>query len=306
MELSSLIDASLVASVIRSLIPILLAALGGLICERAGIFNIALEGLMLIGAFAAVAGSYFTGSALAGVVIAVASSMAFSLVLAFGSVTRRADPIVLGVAMNILAIGITSFLLVAFFDTRGVFADPGIIGMNRVAIPGLVSIPWIGPALFNLTILGYLALLAVPALSFILFRTPWGMRLRGVGMRPLAAQTLGVDPTRYKYAAVLASGALTGLAGAQLALGNVVQFAENMSAGRGWIAVVAVMLARAYPAATLGAALLFGFAEAIGYRFQAYGLPAQITEAAPYVVTLIALLFAAKQFRRGATTVEVT
>src|SRR5699024_2253340 len=121
MELSSLIDASLVASVIRSLIPILLAALGGLICERAGIFNIALEGLMLIGAFAAVAGSYFTGSALAGVVIAVASSMAFSLVLAFGSVTRRADPIVLGVAMNILAIGITSFLLVAFFDTRGVF-----------------------------------------------------------------------------------------------------------------------------------------------------------------------------------------
>jgi len=306
MDFASLIDGALVESVVRALIPILLAALGGLICERAGIFNIALEGLLLIGAFGAVAGSYFSGSAFVGVVVAIASSMAFSLILSFGSITRRAEPIVLGVAMNILAVGITSFLLVALFDTQGVFNDPGIVGMQKIAIPGLVQIPWIGPALFNLTLLGYLALLLVPLIHIVLFHSPMGLRLRGVGERPVAAQTLGVSPAKYQYLALLASGLLTGLAGAQLALGNVVQFAENMSAGRGWIAVVAVMLARANPVATLGAALLFGFAEAIGYRFQAYGLPAQITEAAPYVVTLIALLFAAKYFRRGTVTAEVT
>src|SRR5690625_3008055 len=144
MDFSSIIDASLIESVVRALIPILLAALGGLICERAGIFNIALEGLMLIGAFGAVAGSYFSGSALVGVIVAVIASMAFSLILSFGSITRRAEPIVLGVAMNILAVGVTSFLLVALFNTQGVFNDPGIIGMKKIAIPGLVEIPWIG------------------------------------------------------------------------------------------------------------------------------------------------------------------
>lgn len=305
MDLSFLIDSALFASVVRALIPILLAALGGLICERAGIFNIALEGLILVGAFGAVAGSYFSGSSFVGVLVAVAGAMAFSLILAFGSVTRKAEPIVLGVAMNILAVGITSFLLVGIFDTKGTFNDPGIIGLPKIAIPGLSSIPWLGPAVFNLTILGYLALLLVPAIHIMLFRMPVGMRLRGVGERPLAAQTLGVNPNKYQYLAILASGALTGLAGAQLSLGNVVQFAEDMSAGRGWIAVVAVMLARANPTATLGAALLFGFAEAAGYRFQAYGMPSQITEVAPYVVTLIALLFAAKYFRRSVMTMEV-
>src|SRR5690625_4153898 len=221
MDFASLIDGALVESVVRALIPILLAALGGLICERAGIFNIALEGLLLIGAFGAVAGSYFSGSAFVGVVVAIASSMAFSLILSFGSITRRAEPIVLGVAMNILAVGITSFLLVALFDTQGVFNDPGIVGMQKIAIPGLVNIPWIGPALFNLTLLGYLALLLVPLIHIVLFHSPMGLRLRGVGERPVAAQTLGVNPAKYRYLALLASGVLTGLAGAQLALGNV-------------------------------------------------------------------------------------
>lgn len=298
MQWSTLFDGALVESVVRALIPILLAALGGAICDRAGIFNIALEGHLLVGAFAAVAVSYATGSAPWGVLGAAAGSVAFSLVLAYGSVTRKAEPIVLGVAMNILAVGLTSFLLVAFFDVQGVFRDPAIAGLDPLAIPGLSSIPWIGPALFDQTLLGYLALAAVPALSVVLFRTPIGLRLRGVGERPLAAQTLGVSPTRYQYGALMASGVLTGLAGAQLALGNVVQFAENMSAGRGWIAVVAVMLARANPYATLGAALLFGLAEAVGYRLQGNGLPAQLTDAAPYVVTLVALLFAARYFRR--------
>lgn len=298
MDWSTLVDAALIDSVVRSLIPILFAALGGLLCERVGIFNIALEGHILVGAFAAVAASYATSSAIVGVLAGVLASVAFSLIMSYGTVTRKAEPIVLGLAMNILAVGATSFLLVALFNVQGVFQDPAIKGLPSYAIPLLSDIPWIGPALFDLTILGYLAILLVPAISIILFRTPFGMRLRGVGERPLAAQTLGVNPNRYQYGVLAVSGALTGLAGAQLALGNVVQFAENMSAGRGWIAVVAVMLARANPYATLGAALLFGFTEAVGYRLQGNGFPAQITDAAPYVVTLIALLFAARYFRK--------
>ncbi|MFV0254245.1 MAG: ABC transporter permease [Beutenbergiaceae bacterium] len=296
--MAGLFDTALIDSVVRALIPILLAALAGLICDRAGVFNIALEGQMLVGAFAAVAGSYYSGSALVGIAVAVAAASIFTLILSYGAVTTKAEPIVLAVAMNILAVGLTSFLLVGLFGVSGVFQDPRIGALDPVQIPGLAELPWVGQALFNQTPLGYLAFLLVPVLWIFLFRSPWGLRLRGVGESPLASQTLGVSPVRYKYLAILASGVLCGLAGAQLALGNVVQFAENMTAGRGWIAVVAVMLARANPIGVLGAALLFGFTEAIGFRLQGQGLPAQITDAAPYVVTLIALLFSARQFRQ--------
>lgn len=297
MDLTTLFDQDLVASVLRSLIPILLAALGGMICERAGIFNIGLEGILLVGAFAAVAGSYLATSWFAGMLIGMIAGMIFSLLLGYGAVYRKADPIVLAIAMNILAVGVTSFLLVAMFGVQGVFRDPGIIGLPVWRVPFLSDIPWLG-LLFQLTPLGYLALLLVPISWVVLFRTPFGMRLRGVGERPLAAATLGVNPQRYQMGAVLISGALAGLGGAQLALGNVVQFTENMTAGRGWIAVVAVMLARAHPVGVLGAALLFGFTDAVGFRLQGFGLPQQLTDAAPYVVTLVVLLLVSKRFRR--------
>lgn len=298
MEFANLFDSALVESVMRALIPILLAAFGGLICERAGVFNIGLEGMMLVGCFSAVAASYASSNAYVGLLVGMLAGAAFSLILAFGSVTRGGDPIVLAIAMNILAIGLTSFLLVAIFGVQGVFQDPGIVGLKTLPIPFLSDIPWIGPALFSMTILGYLALLLVPTLWIVIFRTPLGMRLRGVGERPVAAATLGVSPSRYRYGAILLSGALCGLAGAQLALGNVVQFSENMSSGRGWIAVVAVMLARAHPIGLLFAALLFGFAEGVGYRLQGNGMPAQITDAAPYVLTLIVLVIASSRFRK--------
>lgn len=293
-----LFDGALMESVVRALVPVLLAALGGMICERAGVFQISLEGMMLAGAFAAVAGSYAGESALLGVVFGIVAGVLISLVLAFGTITRKGDPIVLGVAINLLALGLTSFLLPQIFGVRGVFQDPRITGLEKIPIPGLVDIPLIGPALFNLSIPGYLTMLAVPALWVFLFRTPIGLRLRGVGERPLAAATLGVSPTRYKYGAVVFSGVMAGMAGAQLALGNVVQFAENMSSGRGWIAVVAVLLGRAHPIGVLGACLLFGVAEALGFRLQGNGLPVQVTDALPYVVTLIALAFARKRFTR--------
>lgn len=293
-----LFDGALAESVVRATIPVLLAALGGMICERAGVFQISLEGLMLIGAFAAVAGSFAAESALVGSLVAMGAGALLSLVLAYGAVSRKGDPIVLGVAINLLALGLTSFLLGQLFGVRGVFQHPRIDGLDRIALPFLAEIPVMGRALFRITIPATIALAAVPLLWVFLFRTPLGLRLRGVGERPAAAETLGVDPVRYKYAAVVASGVLAGLAGAQLALGNVVQFAENMSSGRGWIAVVAVLLGRAHPAGVLGAAVLFGFAEGLGFRLQGNGMPVQITDALPYVATLVALAVARKRFTR--------
>ncbi len=297
-------DPALLESVVRALIPILFAALGGLICDKAGIFNIALEGQLLIGSFAAVAASYFSQSALVGVVVAVVTTMAFTVILAYGSINRGAEPIVLGVAMNILAIGITSFLLVGLFDVQGTFTDPRIQGLSVFGIPVLKDLPWIGQALFNQSLLGYFALILVVVFWVGLFRMPIGLRLRGVGERPVAAQTLGVNPVSYKYGALLLSGALCGLGGAQLSLGNVVQFSEGMSAGRGWIAIVAVMLARSHPVGVLGAALLFGFTEALGFRAQGQGIPSQVTDAAPYVVTLVALLFTTVRIRSRKESID--
>ncbi|MEU9879923.1 ABC transporter permease [Streptomyces phaeochromogenes] len=188
--------------------------------------------------------------------------------------TLRGDAVVLGVAMNLLAVGLTSFPLRTIFGVQGTFDDPSLTGL---------------PLVGGFSPLAYLAWAAVAVAALMLSRHVWGLRLRGVGEAPESAATRGVSPARYKYAVVLVSGVLCGLAGAQLALGNVTLFSENMTAGRGWIAVVAVMLGRA---------LLFGVAEAAGFRLQGLGLPQQATDAAPYVVTFGALFLSTVQRRR--------
>lgn len=296
--LEQLVDASLWASVTRALIPVLLAAIGGMICERAGVFQISLEGMILVGSFAAVASAHVTGSAVVGAAVAALAAVILSLILAFGAVSRNGNAIVLGVAINILAVGLTAFLLPQLFGVRGSFQPAGEVRIPRLSVTGLSEIPFVGPVIFDLSVLGYAALLLVPAIWLFFFRTQFGLRLRGVGERPLAAETLGVSPNVYKYLAVISSGVLAGLAGAQLALGNVGVFTENMSSGRGWIAVVAVLLGRAHPLGVLAACLLFGFAEAFGFRLQGQGLPVQITDALPFVVTLAALVIARKRFTR--------
>jgi simple sugar transport system permease protein len=298
MSFGGIIDATLVAFVLQAIIPVLLAAIGGLICERAGVLNVALEGLMLIGAFAAVSTSYFTGSWAIAVVVAALISGAASLVLAYGSVTRKGDAVVIGLTLNLLAVGSTGLLLKALFGVTGILQSDRIVGLPSLFGPIDPSgIPLIGQALATSTIITLLALAAVPATSWVLYRTTIGLRLRGVGENAEAARTLGVDSAKLQYLAVIVSGALCGLGGAQLALGNVVQFAEQMTAGRGWIAVVAVMLGRARPYPTLAACALFAVTDAIGFRLQAQGLPSQATDAAPYVVTLAALIVTRRHFR---------
>ncbi len=282
--LAELVDLSLIPSVLRALTPVLLAALGGAICAKAGVFNVGLEGAMLVGAFAAVAGSWFGGSAWIGVIAAVLAGAGMAALLAVASVRYGGDEIIVGIALNLFAVGLTAFLLRTMFGTQGTFTDPELRGL---------------PTILGQTPLTYLAWLLVPVLAVFLRRHVWGFRLQGVGEAPEAARSLGVDTRKYRYGAVLASGVFCGLAGAQLSLGNVVLFSQNMTAGRGWVAVVAVLLAQAAPFGVLLAALLFATAEALGFRLQGVGLPSQLASATPYVLTLLALIVASVRSRRA-------
>ncbi len=289
MDLTQLFDPTLLNSTFRFITPILLAALGGLICERVGVFNIALEGMMLTGAFFAVAGSYYAHNAFVGVLAAMLAGAVLSLLFAVLAVSLRGNMIVLGIALNLLVSGGTVFLLRAMFGVKGAFQDPQIKGLDKIVLGPVEGIPVLGPILSGHTWVVYASWALVVIVYIVLFRHRLGLRMRGVGEAPEAAETLGVNVTAMRYGAILVSGMLCGLAGAQLSLGQVTLFVENMSAGRGWIAVVAVMFGQAHPIGVFLASVLFGFADSIGFRLQGVGLPSQFTGMLPYVVTLVAL-----------------
>jgi simple sugar transport system permease protein len=286
----SVITPFLVASAVQAITPILLAALAGSISGQAGVFNMALEGKILVGAFAAVAGSYFFGSAAAGVFAAIAAAALFALILAYGATVFRGDPVVICIGMNLLASGLTAYLLRQVFGVSGTFSSPAVIGLAKLRLDWLQTVPVLGWGFGRQTAITWLAWALVALTTVVLYLTPTGLRLRGVGEEAAAAATLGVDVRAYRVAAVVIAGGLCGLAGAQLSLGAVSLFTEDMSAGRGWIAVVAVMLARNNPLHAAAACVLFGFADAFSIRLQSAGLPNQLTDIAPYVVTLVALV----------------
>lgn len=298
--LDLLFDASFAASVPRFVTPILLAALGGAICERAGVFNIALEGFILIGAFAAVVGSYFSGSAYLGALTAMAGGALIGLIFAEFNLRRGGDPIVVSIAINILAAGLTTFLLRAIFQVAGAFSDPGIIGFQPIHIPGLAAVPVLGPVFSGQSALFYVALAAVPALHLFFARHRLGLRIRAAGENAEALRAGGVSPRRVQFSALVMCGVLCGLAGAQLSIANVNLFVENMSAGRGWIAVVAVLLTRGRPLPVFLIAVLFGVVDSLSFRVQGLGMAQQFTDMMPYVATL-AVLVALSWWRREKT-----
>ena len=293
------ITPSLVNSAVQAMTPILLATLAGVLCGRVGVFNIALEGQLLVGAFAAVTGSYFLGSAFGGVLAAILATVIFSLILAYGATVFRGDPVVICIGMNLLASGLTAYLLRQIFGVSGTFSDPAVIGLSKIRIEAINAIPWIGWIFSRQTAITWAAWLFVSVVTVAMFRTPLGLRLRGVGEDASAAESMGVDVTRYRIATVLAAGALAGLGGAQLSLGTVDIFSEDMSAGRGWIAVVAVMLGRNHPLWASLACVLFGAADSLSVRLQGQGLPNQLTDVVPYVVTLAALAVSHRRRLRG-------
>ena len=205
-----------------------------------------------------------------------------------------------------LASGLTAYLLRQIFGVSGTFSDPRIVGLDKIRIDAINAVPWIGWIFSRQTAITWAAWALVAIVTIVMFKTPVGLRLRGVGEDPGAAESMGVDVTRYRIVTVLVAGALAGLGGAQLSLGTVDIFSEDMSAGRGWIAVVAVMLGRNHPLWASLACVLFGVADSLSVRLQGEGLPNQLTDMAPYVVTLAALAISHRRRLRGALVESIT
>lgn len=286
-QLKEIITPALFAGMIRIATPLALAAIGGTICERSGIINIALEGLILIGAFVSVVVSYFTGSAWLGVLGAVIISALFALLLAYFSINLRANQVIVGTAINIFALGATGFLTDFIFKEAG--ATPGVAGLNPIKIAVLCDIPWIGEIFFQQKPIIYLTFLIIALSQFILFKTKIGLRIRAVGEHPRAADTVGINIYKIRYLAVIISGALGGLAGAQLALEEIRRFVEYMSSGRGFIALAANVFGKWTPIGSWLGSLLFGFAQALQLRIGVFKISPEFTNMIPYILTIIVL-----------------
>jgi general nucleoside transport system permease protein len=278
---------ALAAAMLRFATPLVFAALGGVVSERSGVVNIGLEGMMLAGAFFAIYGGDLLGGWVGGLGLGMVAGGVFALVHAVFAVSLRADQIVSGFAINFLALGITGYLFLHHYGEQG--TPEGLPAVPDVSLP-IDWIPFFGPALDNLNLLVWVALILVVLVSVFLFRTPTGLRLRSVGENPRAAATVGISVYRVRYLAVVASGVLAAMGGAFLSIGFVHSFNQNMTAGRGFIALAVVIVGKWRPGAALAAALLFGFSQALAQRLPVFSeSSATLLQALPYVVTLVAV-----------------
>lgn len=293
----------LFASAVRLGVPLLLACLAGLFSERSGIFDIGLEGKMLVGAFMAGAIAFVTGSAWLGLLASIGISMTFGLIHGLASITFRGNQLISGVAINFLASGLTVLVGQTWFGLGG--RTPALDNSARfegITLPGadaLSNVPILGPLYANLisgqTILAYVAFAAVPISWWVLYRSRFGLRLRAVGENPAAVDTAGISVVRLRFSAILIAGLLCGIAGAYLATSAPsAGFGKEMTAGKGYIALAALIFAKWRPWPALGATMLFGLLEAISIRFPNIDLgiitlPVQVMQSAPYILTVIIL-----------------
>ena len=265
---------------LRIAIPYLFAAAGGVVAERAGVISLTLEGFMLSGAFGAAIGAYYTGSPWMGVLCGAFGGLLFGLLHAVASIRFRADQVVGGIAINLLAAGLTRFFIKLFFDSSS--NSPRVPGFGAGAGTSLAASVFTNP-------LVWMGIAVIPLLAWVIGRTPFGLRVRAVGEHPEAAETLGVRVHRIRYVAVTLSGVLAALGGAYLALDQH-QFTDNMTAGRGFIAIAAVIFGRWDPARAGIACLLFAAAETLQIQLQgAQAIPSQFIQMIPYLLTIVAL-----------------
>jgi ABC-type uncharacterized transport system permease subunit len=280
-----IVIALLAVSIVKST-PIVLGALSGTVCERSGIVNIAIEGMMLGAAFAGFAVAVETGSLPAGLLAAVLAGALMALLHAVLTVRYAVDQIISGTAINILAVGLTGFLNRQFFATG---APAGATVLPRISLPVLGDIPVLGPILFQHQPLTFLAIVLVLVLQWALFRSRWGLRARAVGEHPLAADTVGIEVGRLRTLNVVLGGALAGLGGAYFTLESVPHFEPLMTNGRGFIALAAMIFGKWTPLGAWGAALLFGLTEAlpVTLQIQGFAVPYQLVGMLPYVLTIV-------------------
>ncbi|WP_139738861.1 ABC transporter permease [Actinomyces wuliandei] len=280
---------TILSSALALSVPLVFGSLAGLIGERSGTINIAIEGQLLGGAFLGAVVASAASTPWAGLVAAPAAGVLVALLLALFGLRYRVNQIVVGVVLNVLVLGLTGFLFSTVLSR-----DPGLnqpLRLPVIPVPGLAQVPVIGPVLFRQTILVYLMYAAVAFFSFMLFRSRWGLRMRACGEHPKAADTVGINVVRTRVANLVLGGALAGLGGAFFTVGSGLSFTKDMAAGNGYIALAAMILGGWRPLGSLGAALLFGFATSVGQTLSVVGspVPANVILMIPYVVTILAV-----------------
>lgn len=289
----SIVNGDLLYAMIRLSTPITLAAIGAVVCERSGIVNIAMEGIMIIGAFFAVLGAYVSGSPWVGLIVGVLAGGVFSLIHAVATVTFHLDHVVSGAVLNILAFGIVRYLMILVYGHPGT-TEPIAKGLSdfRLTIPLLSKIPVIGRALFDQTPIIYMSFALVIIIALVMKKTKLGLHIRSAGEHPLALETIGISVYKIRYIAIFISGLTSGLAGAFLSIEHNVSFTEGMTNGRGFIALAANISGGWNAVGAFIASLFFGFADALQLRLQVFKVvnaPAEIFIILPYVLTVVAV-----------------
>lgn len=274
---------------VRMATPLILAAMGGIIAHSSGMMNIGLEGMMLSGAFVAVVAAARASSLAVGVIWAVLTGVILGAGFAFFVNKLKTNLVITGLAMNLLALGGTSYALELLFHTRGSYAPKGLHQLPRVRLWPIDLVPVLGDILSGHTPIAYLAWVFAALSGWFLYRTVAGIRLRAVGESKESAAAAGIPVQRMQYCAMILCGMLCGLAGAQLSLGDMVRFNEGMTNGRGFMALAAYYFGGTRPGPTLLACLLFGFCDALQFRLQGYGAPPQIVQMLPYGIVVLTL-----------------
>jgi general nucleoside transport system permease protein len=289
---------ALLAAAVRVAAPLIFAAIGETMCEHAGVINVGLEGTMLIGAWSAFMGMYYSGSGLIGVGAAMLGGMIITAVLGYVIITRGANQIISGIVVTIFAVGFTSLMYRHMF--RG--APPSIDSFTAYPIPFLGDLPIIGRILFQHTVLVYSAFIIVPLAYFIIYYTQLGLCLRAAGELPAAVDTAGVNVQAIRYVSILICGALAGLGGAALSIGQLNQFTDNLTAGRGYIALAIVLLGRWQPFKVLLGTLFFAIADALQLRLQVLGfvIPKEVLGMIPYILAILAMAVLVQRLRMPA------
>jgi simple sugar transport system permease protein len=281
--LESIFSIAFIAQALRISVPYTLPALGATFCERGGVVNIALEGMLLLGAFATVLGTFYTGSPFTGILCGIIAGLLLAIVHAIACVTFKVDQIITGIALNLFSLGLTKFTSQVIFHSSS--NSPRIAGIEELGGSVLDQVPFIG-LMLKPYILLVIALTIVS--HYVLFKTRYGLRLRSVGEHPEAAESLGVGISRIRYSGVLLSGLFSGLGGAWLALDQH-SFTDGMSAGRGFIALAAMIVGKWKPVNAVAACVMFGFAEALVIHLQSTRIPTQFIQMIPYILTMIVL-----------------
>lgn len=276
--------------VFRVTTPILFTAFGAMISRRAGIMNISLEGMMLVGALFGVIGSTYSQSVLVGVLCAILASLALSLVFAYFVLKLKSDLILTGIALNLMASGGTVFFLSILCGDKGVSTSMNSLVVPSIELPIIKSIPILGEILSGHNLLTYVAILSVFVVYILVNKSPLGLRIRSVGENPNAAESVGISVIKTRFIALIITGVFCGLGGAFMSMGYVSWFARDMAAGRGYIALAAQNLGNATPVGTFLASFLFGIADAMSSSLQVLSVPAEFIQMIPYITTVVGLI----------------